>query len=43
MGMYDFEEYDWRELPTLDPMDPRNIAEDIREREEAAAKRKAKR
>eukprot|EP00854_Cymbomonas_tetramitiformis_P013894 gene13894-16420_t len=23
-GMYDFEEYDWRELPTLDPLHPAN-------------------
>lgn len=42
MGMYDFEKFDWRSLPSLDPMDPLNIAEDKREREEMAAKRKAK-
>ena len=25
MQMYDFEQYDWRELPTLDPENPENI------------------
>jgi len=39
MGMYDFDKYDWRELPSLDPMDPRNIAEAKREMEEAKAKK----
>eukprot|EP00959_Pyramimonas_sp_CCMP1952_P335430 7023096-Pyramimonas_sp.AAC.1 len=25
MQMYDFDKYDWRELPTLDPENPENI------------------
>lgn len=39
MGMYDFDQYDWRELPTLDPMDERNIAEAARELDESRKKK----
>ena len=42
MGMYDFAEYDWRELPTLDPMNEANIAENQRDQEEQKKKREAK-
>ena len=39
MGMYDFEQYDWRELPTLDPMNEANLADAAKEREEEKKKR----
>lgn len=42
MGMYDFDTYDWRELPTLDPMNEANIAEAEREREQMKKEREAK-
>jgi len=49
MGMYDFDQYDWRELPTLDPMNQANIdaaKKDLEEKkqkkqEDAAKKAKA--
>eukprot|EP00240_Pyramimonas_obovata_P006146 CAMPEP_0118924878 /NCGR_PEP_ID=MMETSP1169-20130426/2810_1 /TAXON_ID=36882 /ORGANISM="Pyramimonas obovata, Strain CCMP722" /LENGTH=309 /DNA_ID=CAMNT_0006866017 /DNA_START=26 /DNA_END=955 /DNA_ORIENTATION=- len=39
MQMYDFEQYDWRELPTLDPENPENIK---LAQKEAEDRRKAK-
>mmetsp|Transcript_3019 Transcript_3019/g.5727 ORF Transcript_3019/g.5727 Transcript_3019/m.5727 type:complete len:308 (-) Transcript_3019:217-1140(-) len=48
MGMYDFDQYDWRELPTLDPMNQANIdaakkdLEEKKKKKQEDASKKAK-